>query len=108
MPALLKGFIDRTFLPGFAFRYHEKGPYWDKLLKGLSGRIIITMDTPIWYNWLVYRNANVNAMAVATLGFCGIGPVRTNLLSSLKSSTPAKRTRWLALVRQYGNLDTKS
>ena len=31
-PALLKGFIDRVFLPNFAFKYREKGPLWNKLL----------------------------------------------------------------------------
>ena len=31
-PAILKGFIDRVFLPGFAFRYRENSVWWDKLL----------------------------------------------------------------------------
>jgi len=34
MPALLKGFIDRTFLLNFAFKYRENSPFWDKLLQG--------------------------------------------------------------------------
>jgi len=45
-PALLKGFIDRVFLPGFGFKYRENSPFWDKLLKGKSARLIVTMDTP--------------------------------------------------------------
>ena len=40
LPAILKGFIDRTFLPGFAFEKIENSVWWDKLLKGKSERII--------------------------------------------------------------------
>ena len=29
VPALLKGFFDRTFLPGFAFKYRNRSQLWD-------------------------------------------------------------------------------
>ena len=45
-PALLKGLIDRVFLPGFAFKYRDNSLFWDKLLKGNTARLIVTMDTP--------------------------------------------------------------
>src|SRR6218665_690406 len=34
MPALTKGFIDRIFLPGFAFKHHSGKIFPEKLLKG--------------------------------------------------------------------------
>ena len=45
IPAMAKGFFDRLFLPGWAFEKKEGSLVkWDKLLKGKSARIIVTMD----------------------------------------------------------------
>ena len=46
LPAITKGFIDRTFLPGFAFKYRENSVWWDKLLIGKTAHIITTLDQP--------------------------------------------------------------
>lgn len=45
-PALLKGFVDRVFLPGFAFRYRKGSILWDKLLAGRTADLLVTLDTP--------------------------------------------------------------
>ena len=42
-PALLKGFLDRVFVPGFAFKYRENSPLWDKLLKGRTKTFFVGM-----------------------------------------------------------------
>lgn len=101
-PALLKGFIDRTFLPGFAFRYRKGSLLWDKLLTGRSARIIVTMDTPPWYYWLVYRRPGHNAMKRGILEFCGIRPVRTTTIGSLKISSESRREAWIKKVEKLG------
>jgi len=54
-PALMKGFIDRVFLPGFAFKYHKDTVYWTKLLKGKTGHLIVTMDAPEWFYEEVFK-----------------------------------------------------
>ena len=33
LPAITKGFIDRLFLPGMAYKYRDNSILWDKLLK---------------------------------------------------------------------------
>jgi putative NADPH-quinone reductase len=101
-PALLKGFFDRTFIPNFAFKYHEEGLSWDKLLKGKTARLIVTMDTPKWYYWLVYRSAGHHAIKIGILEFCGIEPVKITAFATVKSSDAMKRKKWLAVVESLG------
>ena len=102
LPALLKGFLDRVFVPGFAFKYRENSPLWDKLLKGRTARLIVTMDTPWWYYLLINRNAGHNAMKVGVLEFCGVKPLKISVFSPVKSSDLAKRKQWLAEVEALG------
>ena len=101
-PALLKGFIDRVFVPGFAFKYREDSPMWDKLLAGKTARMIVTMDTPKWYYFLMNRNAGHNAMKIGVLEFCGIKPVKIISFAPVKSSNAAKRKQWLTEVEKLG------
>ena len=42
--ALVKGFVDRAFLPGFAFRYPPGGGYPEGLLRGRSARVVAGYD----------------------------------------------------------------
>jgi len=101
-PALLKGFFDRVFLPGFAFKYHKSDLFWDKLLKGKTARIITTMDSPAWYYFLIYRSPGHNSMKRAILGFCGIKPVKITSFSPIKSSDGKKRKVWLEKAEALG------
>lgn len=102
MPALLKGFLDRTFSPGFAFEEVEENQSWDKLLTGKSAQLITTMDTPLWvYRW-IYKTPGHHAMGQATLQFCGIKPVRTLSFSAIKYSSAEQRERWLNRTKQEG------
>ena len=103
MPALLKGFIDRVFLPGFAFKYRKDSVFWDKLLAGKSARLIVTMDTPLWYNRFVYGKPGHRAMKIATLQFCGIKPVKITEIGSLRTTTEQTRHRWLAKIEKMGS-----
>lgn len=101
-PALLKGFVDRVLLPGFAFRYREGSSLWDKLLTGRSARLIVTADSPGWWLRFVTGNPAVKMMKTSVLDFCGVSPVRVTLLPSVRKSSAADREAWLAEVRRLG------
>lgn len=90
-PALLKGFIDRTFLPGFAFKYRENSSSWDKLLSGRSARLMITSDAPSFWLYLTYFHPALNMIKKATLEFCGISPVAVSSFDSMKNASEKKR-----------------
>ena len=101
MPALLKGFLDRMLMPGFAFEWRADGS-WSKLLTGKSAQAITTMDTPGFvYRW-IYGQPGHNMLKRATLNFCGIDPVRINSLGTVHDSTPEQRARWVQKARAMG------
>jgi putative NADPH-quinone reductase len=102
MPALLKGFIDRVFLPGFAFKYRTGSALWDRLLAGRTGELIVTMDSPPWYyRWLAGQPGH-RMMKKTVLEFCGVRPVGVTSIGSVRKSTPERRESWLAKARQLG------
>ena len=102
MPALLKGFLDRVLTPEFAFRTCEGGTGYQGLLGGRSAQLITTMDTPPLIHRLIYRQPGRNAMARATLGFCGIRPVRSLVCGSVKDASQEQRQHWLEQARRHG------
>ena len=75
-PAQLKGLIDRLFLPGFTFAYHDDDTWWDRLMVGRSADVIITMDTPPIFLRLAYGNSIIQRWKKQILGFAGFKPVR--------------------------------
>lgn len=102
LPAIMKGFIDRLFLPGFAFKYRENSIYWDKLLTGKTAHIITTLDQPSWYYWLVYGRPSVNQLKKSTLEFCGVKPVKVSYFGIVKNSKHTERQKWISTVEKLG------
>jgi putative NADPH-quinone reductase len=48
MPALLKAYLEQVMRPGFSLEEKE-GEFHKKLLKGRSGRIVVTMGMPAFF-----------------------------------------------------------
>lgn len=102
LPALLKGFLDRLFLPTFTFKYREDSVWWDKLLTGKTARIITTMDQPTWYYRWKYGQPSINQLKRSTLEFCGVKPVKVTSFGPIRHSKPEQRTKWIAQVEKLG------
>ena len=102
LPAITKGFIDRLFLPGFAFQYRENSHFWDKLLKGKTAHIITTLDQPGFFYRLVFHRPSVNQLRRSVLKFCGISPVKVSYVGIIRNSTPEMRKKWLEKAESWG------
>jgi putative NADPH-quinone reductase len=100
LPALLKGFLDRVLIPGWAYKFD--GPMmWQKLLRGRSARIICTMDSaPIFAKFI--GDPVSGSLKSGTLGFVGFEPVSISCYGPLKLSCSWMRSQWLSEVRALG------
>ncbi len=99
IPALLKGFFDRVFLPGFAFKYRSGKAFPEKLLAGRTADLLVTMDTPPWYYRWIYRMPGLHQVRKTTLDFCGIKPLRTLTFGPVLGSSDRQRQAWLGQVQ---------
>ena len=105
VPAIMKGFLDRILLPGFAFKKRENSLFSDKCLTGKSARIICAMDQPAWFYKLVYRSPSHNAMKKGTLHYIGIKKVRITAIGPIRLSTEEFRAKWLNKVEKLGQMN---
>ena len=106
-PAIVRGFVDRLFLPGWAFRYREGNGLPDGLLAGRSARVIATMDSPSWWYALAHHRSLHATMGTATLSFCGIAPVRFTTVHGVRALDAKKRAAWIDRLRAQGRADAR-
>lgn len=99
MPARMKGFFERVFGDNFAFRFKPESPIPERLLKGRSADVLVTMDTPpLLYRFLLGAPGH-KLVRAGILAPAGISPVRVFSFGPLKSSTDRKRANWLRAVQ---------
>jgi len=98
-PAKLKGLIDRSFLPGRTFDTRGKLP--KPMLKGRTGRVFLTSDTPNWYFRLFYRNALIAQLKGQVLGFIGV-KTKVTTFSGASHVKSEKLERWVGRAKDFG------
>ena len=104
-PALVKGFVDRLFLPGLAFRFEPGAALPTGLFAGRSARFITTMDSPWWWYRAKHGRALHHAFLSATLDFVGFGPLSVRTVYKLRELDEAGRSRALARLQRDGARD---
>jgi putative NADPH-quinone reductase len=102
MPALLKGFLEQVARPGFALSRPPKGDMPEKLLKGRSARIVVTMGMPaLVYRWY-FRAHSLKALERNILGFVGIAPIHETLVGMVEGLGDEERQAWLGKLAKLG------
>lgn len=101
MPALLKGLIDRVWLPGFAYHFTHGGNWWQKLLKGKSAAMFITSDTAPTIQHLIFGDTT-NELRKGVLWFSGFSPIRVHKWGYLKHFGMGRRERMKRKVYKLG------
>jgi putative NADPH-quinone reductase len=108
MPALLKGFLEHIFRPGFAVDYakgasggRDASRFPKRLLAGRSARLVVTMGMPVlFYRWY-FGAYGIRSFERSMLGFAGIKPIRESLYG-LAFADDKKRARWIEQMRRHG------
>lgn len=101
LPAILKGFLDRVLLKGWAYEYASSG-----IPKGLLGfvrttTVISTMKSPAWYYRLLYNGAIKAGFIKGTLKFCGLKKIKWFNICNIEGMGKINREKRLKTIETY-------
>lgn len=102
MPAVLKGLFEQVLRPGFAVTHAGGQAASNRLLRGRSARIVVTMGMPAMvYRWY-FRAHSLKALERNMLGMVGISPIHETLVGSVDAIDEATRAAWLRKLSALG------
>ena len=97
MPAIMKGFLDRLFLPGLTFK--SSNGTIEGLLKGKTGRIITTAgDLSMDVYEEVYRSSGLVQLKKGILEYCGVSSIKSDFIGPVYELSEAEIKEWLETV----------
>lgn len=106
MPAIMKGFLDRVFLPGFTFKTNKKG-ITEGLLTGKTGRIITTAgDLSIDVYEDVYQSSGLVQLKKGILEYCGVSFIQSDFIGPIYELSEDEIKEWLETVEASAKNDT--
>ena len=101
MPAILKGFFDRAWLPGFAYRFKDSGFGWEKLLSGKTGRVVVTMNNWPFLARFLFGDTT-NEIDQAIMEFAGIEPTKVSSFGRIETCEGKKLEKVIQKVEKLG------
>lgn len=106
MPARSKAFFDRALLVGRAF--DTRTPNFlglpAPMLTGKTARVMITSDTPRFFQRLAYGDAYQKQIKNQILGFVGIKPARFTWFGGAGQPKPGAVEKWVSKAAKLGRL----
>lgn len=99
LPAKLKGFIDRSFLPGITYGVDENMVPFG-LLDGRTSHIICTSDMPDFIYESEYSKACFVQMEKGILEPCGVRLTGTTFIGPMANSEDIWRKDWLLKITE--------
>ncbi|MBV8326616.1 NAD(P)H-dependent oxidoreductase [Chryseobacterium sp.] len=106
MPAVMKGFFDRAFLPGITFK--RNNGISEGLLTGKSSRIITTsgdLSEEEYEN--IYQSSGLFQLKNGILEYCGISSVQNHFIGPFCDLNENDRKNWLDTIGHLAIADSR-
>lgn len=102
MPAILKGFFDRAWIPGFAFNFDKQTKKLIQRLKGKTAHVIIVSGThsPFMIRWKFGDFKNEIQRGI--LEFSGF-KTKVTTFGPAERCSQEQKNDWMEKVRQFGS-----
>lgn len=97
-PANLKGFLDRVFRVGFAYKFTPNGAL--SLFTDKTAQVFTTSNTPRDVEVSVYGDPLENYWKTIVFGLCGCKSFERRNFESIIMSSPEDRQKWLDEVTE--------
>lgn len=107
MPAVMKGFFDRLFLPGLVFKHHSS-THTEGLLQGKTARILVTMgDLSPEIHQSIYQSSGLIPLQEGILAYCGVQIEHAEVVGPLNDYSTSDIKNLLEQVKQNAQEDIK-
>jgi putative NADPH-quinone reductase len=101
MPAILKGYFDKVFSNGWAYKSVEGKRQPVGQLTHLNATVISTMGMPKFVYNLFFNNALKGVLVKGVLKYSGVQKVKWFKLGGVQTVSNEKRTKWLHEIYSY-------
>jgi len=102
-PAVVKGWLDRVFLPEVAYKLEKEadGNYISKgLLKAQIAIVLNTSNTPVELEETIFKDPLETIWKERVFNFCGVSNFKRINFRVIKDSDMHQRILWLTEIRQ--------